>query len=180
MAETVNDNRKKRIKATLYRLKRKNHWLRDQLHRYRMWLGGLAVTGVLLSLTTAFFVADKVQPDLVLLGEGPAGVAGMAPEISGREAGSGEASYYGDELAGRATASGETFVPGGLTAAHRTLPMGSRLRVTNVTNGRSVVVRVNDRGPFVQRRVIDVSEDAARRLGMLGAGTAMVRLELLD
>lgn len=97
------------------------------------------------------------------------------PEVIG----SGQASYYGAELEGRPTASGELFDPAGMTAAHRTLPLGTEVRVTNLRNERSVVVRINDRGPFVGRRVIDVSHEAARRLGMLHSGTAPVRLELL-
>jgi rare lipoprotein A len=97
----------------------------------------------------------------------------------GQALGAGEASYYGQELAGNPTASGERFDPEGLTAAHRTLPLGSRLRVTNPRNGESVVVRVNDRGPFAGHRVVDVSERAARELGILRAGTAQVELELL-
>jgi len=97
----------------------------------------------------------------------------------GRAVGTGEASYYGDELRGRPTASGEAFDPAAYTAAHRTLPLGTRLRVTNLDNGRSVVVRVNDRGPFSGDRVLDVSERAAHDLGMLGRGTARVRMELI-
>jgi rare lipoprotein A len=93
--------------------------------------------------------------------------------------GSGEASYYGRELAGNRTASGERFNPGALTAAHRTLPLGSKLRVTNKTNGKSVVVRINDRGPFVGKRLVDVSFAAAQQIGMVRAGKAMVKLELL-
>ncbi|HEX8623302.1 MAG TPA: septal ring lytic transglycosylase RlpA family protein [Allosphingosinicella sp.] len=93
--------------------------------------------------------------------------------------GQGEASYYGHELAGNRTASGERFNPNGLTAAHRTLPLGTRLKVTNVANGRSVVVRVNDRGPFVRSRLIDVSLGAARQINMVGAGKAQVRLEIV-
>ncbi len=93
--------------------------------------------------------------------------------------GQGTASYYGRELAGNRTASGERFNPNGLTAAHRTLPLGTRLRVTNVANGRSVIVRVNDRGPFVGKRVIDVSLGAAREIQMIRSGTAQVRLELV-
>jgi rare lipoprotein A len=93
--------------------------------------------------------------------------------------GSGEASYYGEELAGRPTASGEIFDPEGLTAAHPTLPIGSMVRVTNLVNGRTVVVRINDRGPFIGGRIIDVSRGAAGILGMIGAGTALVRLHLL-
>jgi rare lipoprotein A len=91
----------------------------------------------------------------------------------------GYASYYGAALAGHRTASGETFDPNGFTAAHRELPFGSRIRVTNLDNGRSVVVRVNDRGPFADGRVIDLSWAAARELGMLRSGVAHVHLELL-
>jgi rare lipoprotein A len=93
--------------------------------------------------------------------------------------GQGTASYYGTELAGNRTASGERFNPNGLTAAHRTLPLGTKLRVTNVANGRSVIVRVNDRGPFVGKRLIDVSLGAAREIQMIRSGTAQVRLELV-
>lgn len=93
--------------------------------------------------------------------------------------GQGEASYYGHELAGNRTASGERFNPNGLTAAHRTLPLGTRLKVTNVANGRSVIVRINDRGPFVRSRLIDVSLGAAREINMVRSGKAQVRLERL-
>ena len=93
--------------------------------------------------------------------------------------GQGIASYYGVELAGNRTASGERFNPNGLTAAHRTLPLGTKLRVTNVANGRSVIVRVNDRGPFVGTRVIDVSLGAAQEIQMVRSGTAQVRLEIV-
>ena len=84
------------------------------------------------------------------------------------------ATYYGQEFAGRRTASGETFNPSAMTAAHRTLPFGSRVRVTNSRNGRSIIVRINDRGPFVKGRCIDLSTGAARVLGF--SGTAMVSL----
>jgi rare lipoprotein A len=93
--------------------------------------------------------------------------------------GDGEASYYGHELAGNRTASGERFNPGALTAAHRTLPLGTKLRVINKLNGKSVVVRINDRGPFVGKRLIDVSLAAAKQINMVRAGKAMVRLERL-
>ncbi len=105
----------------------------------------------------------------------PAAKAEAVFEMIGR----GEASYYGHELAGNRTASGERFNPYGLTAAHRTLPLGTKLRVTNVANGRSVVVRVNDRGPFVGNRLIDVSLGAAREIQMIRSGTAQVRLEIV-
>ena len=92
----------------------------------------------------------------------------------------GEASYYGARFQGRRTASGERFDANRLTAAHRSLPMGSRLRVTNNDNGRSVVVRINDRGPFVHGRVIDLSRAAAARLDMIRNGVAPVTLRRLD
>ncbi|AKJ05612.1 rare lipoprotein A [Archangium gephyra] len=88
----------------------------------------------------------------------------------------GLASYYGPGLAGRPTASGEKFNPQKLTAAHKKLPFGACLRVVNMENGRSVEVRVNDRGPFVKGRVVDVSLAAAKQLGMLDKGLARVRL----
>jgi rare lipoprotein A len=90
------------------------------------------------------------------------------------------ASYYGNELAGNRTASGERFDPGQMTAAHRSLPFGSMVRVTNISNGDSVVVRINDRGPFSRGRVIDVSQAAAREIGMHRSGTARVKLALLN
>jgi rare lipoprotein A len=80
---------------------------------------------------------------------------------------SGMASYYGSELQGRRTASGEPFAPGGLTAAHRTFPLGTHVRVTYLKTGRSVIVRINDRGPHVRGRIIDISYGAARAIGML-------------
>ncbi|MDZ4193178.1 MAG: septal ring lytic transglycosylase RlpA family protein [Pseudomonas sp.] len=92
----------------------------------------------------------------------------------------GKASYYGDRHHGQRTASGERFDQNALTAAHRTLPFGTRVRVTNLNNERSVVLRINDRGPFVRGRVIDVSRAAAVRLDMLRAGVVPVRVETLD
>jgi rare lipoprotein A len=89
----------------------------------------------------------------------------------------GHASFYGRELAGRRTASGEVFRPDGMTAAHRSLPFGSRVKVTNNSNGKAVVVRITDRGPFVRGRIIDVSQGAARALGFVGQGTARVTIE---
>jgi len=92
----------------------------------------------------------------------------------------GVASYYGKQYHGRKTASGERFNMHELTAAHRTLPFGTNLRVTNLANDRSVVVRVNDRGPFKRDRILDVSLEAARQLQMIAAGTARVRIEALN
>ena len=102
-----------------------------------------------------------------------------APERRGRLVATGVASYYGERFRGRRTASGQRFDPDALTAAHRTLPFGTRLRVTHVRSGRSVVVRVNDRGPHARGRVIDLSRAAARRLGIVRAGTGRVRVERL-
>jgi rare lipoprotein A len=89
----------------------------------------------------------------------------------------GLASFYTE---GTQTASGEKFDPHELTAAHPTLPFGTRLRVTNVASGRSVTVRVNDRGPFVPGRNVDVSYAAAERLGMVGRGVAKVKLDVVQ
>jgi hypothetical protein len=92
----------------------------------------------------------------------------------------GVASWYGYPHHGRLTASGRRFNMYELTAAHRTLPLGTRLRVTNLGNGRAVTVTITDRGPFVKRRVIDLSYAAAREIGMIGPGTAPVQLEILE
>lgn len=97
-----------------------------------------------------------------------------------RHLGEGSASYYSDVLEGRPTASGQLYRGADLTAAHRNLPFGSRVRVTNLASGRSVVVRVNDRGPFARRHALDVSRAAAERLGIVAQGHAQVRLELLQ
>lgn len=94
--------------------------------------------------------------------------------------GDGMASYYSNEFNGSRTASGERFDPSGMTAAHRTLSFGSHVAVTNLANGKEVVVRVNDRGPWGKGRIIDISYAAARQIGMDRSGTARVKLELLD
>jgi rare lipoprotein A len=91
----------------------------------------------------------------------------------------GIASYYGAKFQGRKTASGERFNNNAMTAAHRSAPFGSQIRVTNLANGRSVVVRVNDRGPWVRGRIVDVSGVAARQLGMTGRGLVRVRVSSL-
>jgi rare lipoprotein A len=96
---------------------------------------------------------------------------------SSRESSYGLASFYGS---GQQTASGERFNGRAMTAAHRTLPFGTRVRVTNVSNGQSVTVRINDRGPFIRGRVIDVSTAAAESLGMVGRGVAKVKLDVVN
>jgi rare lipoprotein A len=96
------------------------------------------------------------------------------------EPATGSASYIAESLAGRRTASGARFDPTERVAAHRTLPFGTKLRVTNLDNGRSTVVTVVDRGPYRKSRILDVSPRAARELGFYTKGLARVRLELAD
>lgn len=92
----------------------------------------------------------------------------------------GLASWYGGKFHGRRTASGARFNTHALTAAHRTLPFGTRVEVTNLSNKKQVEVVINDRGPFVRRRVIDVSHAAARQLDMIRSGVAPVRLDVVE
>ena len=110
-----------------------------------------------------------------------AGCASTAePGSDSDDAEVGIASYYADRFHGRRTASGEPYDRNAMTAAHRRLPFGTHVRVTNLANGQAVDVRINDRGPFVAGRVIDVSYAAARKLGMLKRGVVKVRLVPLD
>lgn len=92
----------------------------------------------------------------------------------------GEASYYADKFEGRPTASGEPYRADQLTAAHRTLPFGTRVKVTNLSNDRSVVVRINDRGPHVRRRIIDLSRAAAEELDFIRQGVAQVSIQVME
>jgi putative cell wall-binding protein len=143
--------------------------------RTERWVGGVVVGGpgaasefVLEQLTAA--INNQPAPE-----EPPA-------EDERRVTGSfeGEASYYGESFRGRRTASGEPFNPDDLTAAHRSLPFGTIVRVTNLANGRQVEVRINDRGPYVGSRVIDLSKAAAAEIDMISTGTAHVRGEILE
>jgi len=130
-----------------------------------------AVSAMLLPL----LLAAAAGAQEVKLADNPIAEIVQETEIDG-----GMASYYGNELAGNRTANGERFDPSQLTAAHRTLPFGSMVRVTNMSTGDSVVVRINDRGPFAHGRVIDISHAAAREIGMHRSGTARVALALID
>lgn len=112
-------------------------------------------------------------------GAEPIAAADPAPAGVGQRE-SGRIAWYGGRFAGRRTASGQRFDPGALTMAHRTLPFGTRVKVTNTANGKSVVLRVNDRGPTQPDRVGDVSREAARRLGMLKSGLAEAELEVVE
>jgi rare lipoprotein A len=99
--------------------------------------------------------------------------------VSIGDAFSGVASWYGKKFHGRKTSNGEIYNMYAMTAAHKTLPMNTMVRVTHLTNGRSIVVRINDRGPFVKSRIIDLSHTGAQRIDMIQAGTAPVRLEII-
>jgi rare lipoprotein A len=102
----------------------------------------------------------------------------VSQSIFAQEPNSGYASYYGKEFQGRKTASGEKYDMKKFTAAHRTLPFGTFLKITHLENNKSVVVKVNDRGPFSKKRVIDVSRAAAEKLGMIADGVARVSIEI--
>jgi peptidoglycan lytic transglycosylase len=114
-----------------------------------------------------------VQPS----GRPRAPAPGGAPIVQGEE---GLASWYGHPFHGRSTSSGETYNMYDFTAAHRTLPFGTQVRVHDLENGQTVVVRINDRGPFIEGRIIDLSQVAAQAIHMVGPGTALVRLEILN
>ena len=92
----------------------------------------------------------------------------------------GMASWYGPGFAGKLTANGERFDPDDMTCAHRKLPFHTKIRVTNLENGLSVVVRVNDRGPYAKQRIVDLSKEAAKRLGFVESGVAQVRVEVVE
>lgn len=110
-------------------------------------------------------------------------LAACAPYQAGRSVhykASGDASWYGPGFAGKKTSNGEKFDPRDMTAAHKTLPFGTTLKVTNLDNGKSCVVRVNDRGPFIGDRILDLSKAAAEKIGMVGTGTAPVEIIALS
>ena len=116
--------------------------------------------------------------------EAPAEAVDMAaitpPAPAATHIGSGDASYYGRRFNGRPTASGEAFDMTALTAAHKTLPFGTRVRVTYPRTGRSVIVRINDRGPYAHGRLIDLSRAAAEQIGLVAQGHGTVELEVIE
>lgn len=118
-----------------------------------------------------------VRKDISLTSEQLAGRFGSKRALSVQ---SGSASYYSDKFAGRSTASGAPYEPHGFTAAHRSLPFGSVLRVTRRDGGQVVYVRVTDRGPFARGRIVDLSRAAAEQLGMMRAGVVKVKLEVVE
>ncbi len=112
----------------------------------------------------------RLAPLILLL---TAAVLGAEPDLEGY------ASWYGGKFHGRLTSSGEVFDTNDMTAAHRSLPFGTMVKVTNLDNGKSAVVKINDRGPFVEGRIIDLSRAAAEEIDMLGQGVARVSLEIV-
>lgn len=143
-----------------------------------LWLGGCAT-----QMPSAPTVSTPPAPgDAPVVGAvvpaAPGEGASQAPDgvdrARDREIERGRASWYGPRFHGRRTASGETFDMHDLTAAHKTLPFGTRVRVRNLANGREVAVRINDRGPHVRGRVIDLSRAAAEQIGLLTMGVASI------
>ena len=129
---------------------------------------------------TIFNLEGIPSPDSDLIEGVPFLPFGNGIELaSSQGATTGEASWYGPGFYGNLTANGEVFRPGTLTAAHRTLPFGTKVRVTNLWNGRSTIVRINDRGPFHGRRIIDLAHGAAEQLGLISSGIANVKIEVL-
>jgi rare lipoprotein A len=129
-----------------------------------------SLTFCALSITLAFAAIPLAQPAL----------ATTAKELPAATSQTGKVSYYGRKFSGRKTASGEVFDANAMTMAHRTLPFGTLVRVTNLRNKRSALLRVNDRGPFVRSRVADVSLAAAKQLRMVHAGVIRARIEVID
>jgi rare lipoprotein A len=134
------------------------------------------VVGTSLRLATALILTSV----LAACSATPQVVRPPAPEQVPRAYQTGYASWYGQAHQGKRTTSGEAYDMHKLTAAHPTLPMGTRLFVTNLQNGRSVTVRVNDRGPTVDGRIVDLSYAAAREVGAVGAGVVPVRIEVVS
>ncbi|AHL76304.1 hypothetical protein CH92_14890 [Stutzerimonas stutzeri] len=130
---------------------------------------------VALSLIATLFGCSTPPPKEPLPGAKP-----QPSTEQGDVIGSGKASYYGSQHHNKLTASGERFDQTSLSAAHRTLPFGTKVRVINTRNGNSVVVRINDRGPFVRGRIIDLSKAAFQSIGNIRSGVLRVRLEKVD
>ena len=136
---------------------------------------------------TSVQAAATAQPDVVVQTEPLHKTANLSYKVAGKQyqptkkieqfSQTGKASWYGPGFHGKKTSSGERFDMNTLSAAHRTLPIPSYARVTNLSNGKSVVVRINDRGPFHGNRVMDVSKAAAKELGFIHTGTANVKVE---
>lgn len=139
------------------------------------------VLGAMLLQGCALGAATRVQNSPVLSNDVSAPTIGeVAPAVRPVRSVIGTASWYGPGFRGKKTASGTIFDDSKFTAAHKELPLGTRVRVTNLANGKSVEVDITDRGPFIEDRIIDLSQAAAHALGMRDRGVARVRLDLLD
>ncbi|GGA45449.1 septal ring lytic transglycosylase RlpA family protein [Pelagibacterium lentulum] len=127
------------------------------------------------------FAKSAICAAILTLGVLPATVSSLSARetVAVVQTINGTASWYGGKFHGRRTANGETYNMHALTAAHPSLPFGTQVVVTNQNNGRTVVVRINDRGPFTGGRIIDLSHKAANQIGMINSGTARVTLEVL-
>ncbi len=144
-------------------------------------------TGVFAALSLGLVFSGNANADAVVKAEKLNRAANMSYKVAGKRytplkkvssfSQTGKASWYGGQFHGRKTSSGERYNMHAMTAAHKTLPIPSYARVTNLANGKSVVVRINDRGPFHGSRVVDVSKAAAQKLGFIHKGTAKVRVE---
>ncbi len=143
-------------------------------------LSGLLVLS-LVSCTPRFTERDEQRTERTQRADPPSRVAPARPN-SGKVLLTleGVASYYAGDFHGKRTSNGETYDMNALTAAHRTFPFGTKVRVTNLENNRSVIIRVNDRGPFKEGRIMDLSLGAARALDLVQTGTGRVRLEVLE
>ncbi len=142
------------------------------------------VTALLAVGVSLSFTLHCTRPPVIASGSKAAGAKGSRAFNGGMVfEEEGLASWYGgngDGFEGKPTANGESFDPEALTAAHKTLPLGSILEVENIDNGKKVLVRVNDRGPFVKGRILDLSRRGAKQLGFIGQGTAQVRIRTVD
>ena len=143
-----------------------------------MSLRFLAASATALLLATASLSQAQPAADPAAGASSPAAAAAPA-KASNAESSEGKVAYYGRKFAGRKTASGERFNPNAMTMAHKTLPFGTRVRVTNLKNNKSVVVRVNDRGPTSPELVGDLTHAAARKISMLRSGVVQAKLEVV-
>ncbi len=152
---------------------------RNELMNYQILTGLTALVATLTVSTAASATPSVTSTQSNILVEFSSRDATRTKQLIAQSVG--QASYYGNEPGegGPITANGERYNSGGLTAAHRTLPFGTRVRVTSPNTGRSVVVRINDRGPFIHGRIIDLSVGAARAIGLTGSGVGTVRMDVL-
>jgi rare lipoprotein A len=146
-------------------------------HRNSEKLAWLTTSGQLLPGFVGAALFFQPSGDTPIWHRSRAGLTAGSHAVEPRETSYGLASYYGS---GSRTATGETVNEHELTAAHRTLPFGTRVRVTSLSTGQSVTVRINDRGPYIRGRVVDLSHSAAEKLGLIGRGVEKVKLDVVE